>query len=47
LSEVFGGGKTPARKALVILASEELIDPIPKSGYQVKSISIVDVFMEA
>jgi DNA-binding GntR family transcriptional regulator len=43
LSEAFGGGKTPAREALVILASEELIDPIPRSGYQVKSISIHDL----
>ena len=31
LSEAFGGGKTPAREALVIFASEELIDPIPRS----------------
>jgi DNA-binding GntR family transcriptional regulator len=43
LSEVFGDGKTPLREALVILASEELIDPIPRSGYQVKSISIHDL----
>jgi DNA-binding GntR family transcriptional regulator len=43
LSEAFGSGKTPAREALVILASEELIDPIPRSGYQVKSISIYDL----
>ena len=43
LSEEFGGGKTPAREALVTLASEELIDPIPRSGYQVRSISIHDL----
>jgi DNA-binding GntR family transcriptional regulator len=39
LSEAFEVGKTPAREALVILASEGFIDPIPRSGYQVKSLS--------
>jgi DNA-binding GntR family transcriptional regulator len=43
LSETFEVGRTPAREALVILASEGLIDPIPRSGYQVKSLSIHDV----
>ena len=43
LSETFDLGRTPAREALVILASEGYIDPIPRSGYQVKSISIHDV----
>ncbi len=43
LSETFKVGKTPAREALIILASEGLIDPIPRSGYQVKSISIQDL----
>jgi DNA-binding GntR family transcriptional regulator len=43
LSEEFGIGRTPAREALVILASEGLIDPIPRSGYQVKPISINDL----
>jgi DNA-binding GntR family transcriptional regulator len=43
LSETFEVGKTPAREALVILASEELINPIPRSGYQVKSLSIHDL----
>jgi len=43
LSERFEVGRTPAREALVILASEGLIDPIPRSGYQVKSISVQDL----
>jgi len=43
LSETFDVGRTPAREALVILASEGLIDPIPRSGYQVKSLSIQDL----
>jgi DNA-binding GntR family transcriptional regulator len=43
LSETFEIGRTPAREALVILASEGLIDPIPRSGYQVKPISIQDL----
>ncbi|MCK4801380.1 MAG: GntR family transcriptional regulator [Anaerolineales bacterium] len=43
LSEIFEVGRTPAREALVILASEGLIDPIPRSGYMVKPLSIHDV----
>lgn len=43
LSETFGLGRTPAREALVILASEGLIDPIPRSGYQVTSLSMRDM----
>lgn len=43
LSETYGLGKTPAREALVILASEGLIDPIPRSGYQVRPLSIQDM----
>jgi len=43
LSETFKVSKTPAREALVILASEGLIEPIPRSGYQVKSLSIQDL----
>jgi DNA-binding GntR family transcriptional regulator len=43
LSEAFEVGRTPAREALVILASEGLIDPIPRSGYQVTSLSIRDI----
>jgi len=43
LSETFEVGKTPAREALIILASEGLIDPIPRSGYQVKTLSIQDL----
>ena len=43
LSETFEVGRTPAREALVILASEGLIDPIPRSGYQVKPLSIHDM----
>ena len=43
LSETFAVGRTPAREALVILASEGLIDPIPRSGYLVTPISIRDV----
>jgi len=43
LSETFNVGRSPAREALVILASEGLIDPIPRSGYQVKSLTIQDL----
>ncbi len=43
LSETFAVGRTPAREALVILASEGLIDPIPRSGYLVTPVSIRDV----
>jgi DNA-binding GntR family transcriptional regulator len=43
ISEMFEVGRTPAREALVILASEGLIEPIPRSGYQVKSLSIQDL----
>jgi len=43
LSETFEVGRTPAREALVILTSEGLIDPIPRSGYQVTSLSIHDL----
>ena len=43
LSKTFKVGRTPAREALVILASEGLIDPIPRSGYQVTSFSIHDM----
>ncbi len=43
LSDAFEVGRTPAREALVILASEGLIDPIPRSGYQVTSLSIHDI----
>ena len=43
LSETFDVRRTPAREALVILASEGLIDPIPRSGYQVKSLTIQDL----
>jgi DNA-binding GntR family transcriptional regulator len=43
LSETFEVGRTPAREALVILASEGLIDPIPRSDYQVTSPSIHDI----
>jgi len=43
LSKTFEISRTPAREALVILASEGLIDPIPRSGYQVKALSIHDM----
>jgi DNA-binding GntR family transcriptional regulator len=42
LSETLGVSGTPAREALVILTSEGLIEPIPRIGYQVKSLSIHD-----
>jgi DNA-binding GntR family transcriptional regulator len=42
LSDTFGVSGTPAREALVILTSEGLIEPIPRIGYQVKSLSIHD-----
>jgi DNA-binding GntR family transcriptional regulator len=43
LSQTFEIGRTPAREALVILAAEGLIEPIPRSGYQVKSLSVQDM----
>jgi len=43
LSETFEYGRTPIREALVILASEGLVEPIPKLGYQVKSLSVHDM----
>ena len=43
LSESFGVGRTPIREALVILTSEGLIEPLPKFGYQIKSISVHDM----
>jgi len=43
LSETFEVGRTPVREALVVLASEGFIDPIPRSGYQVKPLSIQDM----
>ena len=43
LSETFEVGGTPAREALVILASEGLIEPIPRIGYQIKSLSVHDM----
>jgi DNA-binding GntR family transcriptional regulator len=42
LSETLGVSGTPAREALVILTSEGLIEPFPRIGYQVKSLSIHD-----
>ena len=43
LSETFKFGRTPVSEALVILASEGLIEPIPKFGYQIKSLSVHDM----
>ncbi|MGB2964575.1 MAG: GntR family transcriptional regulator [Anaerolineales bacterium] len=43
LSEPYEVGKTPAREALLILASEGLIDPIPRSGYLIKPLSMHDL----
>jgi DNA-binding GntR family transcriptional regulator len=43
LSETFKVGRTPVREALVMLASEGLIDSIPRFGYQVKSLSVHDM----
>ena len=43
LAETFDVRGTPAREALVILASEGLIEPIPRIGYQIKSISVHDM----
>jgi len=40
LANIFNVSVTPGREALVILASEGLIEPIPRIGYQVKSISV-------
>ena len=43
LAKIFNVSVTPGREALVILASEGLIEPIPRIGYQVKSISVHDM----
>lgn len=43
LSETFKVGRTPMREALVILASEGLIESIPRFGYQVKSLTVHDM----
>ena len=43
LAETFDVSVTPAREALVILASEGLIEPIPRIGYQFKSLSVHDM----
>ena len=43
LSERFELGRTPAREALVVLSSEGIIVPIPRSGYQIKPISVQDL----
>jgi DNA-binding GntR family transcriptional regulator len=43
LSEAFKIGGTPLREALVILTSEGLIENFPRSGYQVKPLSIHDI----
>ena len=43
LSERFGVGKTPTREALVVLAFEGWIEPIPRSGYLIASITVRDV----
>jgi len=43
LSNAFEVGRTPVREALVILASEGLIEPLPKFGYQIKSLSVQDM----
>ena len=43
LAETFDVSVTPAREALVILASEGLIEPIPRIGYQIKSLSVHDM----
>ena len=43
LSDSFKFGRTPVREALVILAAEGLIEPIPRLGYQVRSLSVDDM----
>ena len=43
LSKTFEVGRTPVREALVILDSEGLIEPFPKYGYQIKSLSVHDM----
>jgi DNA-binding GntR family transcriptional regulator len=43
LSQRFKSGKTPTREALIVLAHDGLIDPIPRSGYMVTPIPIRDV----
>jgi DNA-binding GntR family transcriptional regulator len=43
LAETFDLSVTPAREALVVLESEGLIEPIPRIGYQIKSLSVHDM----
>ncbi len=43
LSEMINISSTPTREALLVLESEGLIDPIPRSGYLVTPITISDV----
>jgi DNA-binding GntR family transcriptional regulator len=43
LSEKFCVSRTPTREALVVLASEGLIDPIPRSGYMITPITVRNV----
>lgn len=43
LSEMFKAGRTPIREAIVILTSEGLILTFPRSGYQVKPLSVDDI----
>jgi len=43
LSERIDVSKTPTREALVVLAYEGLIDPIPRSGYMITPYTVRDV----
>jgi GntR family transcriptional regulator of vanillate catabolism len=42
--ESIGVSRTPVRMALVKLAEEGLLDPIPSGGYAVRSFSLRDIF---
>lgn len=43
LVELFNISRTPMREALVVLASDGFVEPIPRSGYMVTPVSIRDV----
>jgi DNA-binding GntR family transcriptional regulator len=43
LARRFGTGKTPTREALIVLAHEQYIEPLPRIGYIVAKTTIQDV----
>jgi DNA-binding GntR family transcriptional regulator len=43
LAQKLGFGKTPTREALILLAHEKLLEPMPRVGYVVTSLTIQEV----